>query len=103
MAAPFLTPKLQSVLKGRDILHFADNQGANCVAIKGYSSAPDLARIASVVHLRIAHLQARWWISFVASSANPADAPSRGDFSNLLSRGARRFDFVFPSLKSWKD
>jgi hypothetical protein len=103
MAAPFLTPELQSTLRGRDILHFADNQGANCVAIKGYSSAPDLARIVSAVHLRIALLQARWWISFVASAANPADAPSRGDFTELHAKGARRLDFVFPSLKSWTD
>jgi len=68
MAAPFLTPELQSTLRGRDILHFADNQGANRVAIKGYSSAPDFAV------MRIALLQTRWWISFVASAANPADA-----------------------------
>ena len=78
MAAPFLTPELRSILKGRNI------QGANCIAMKGYSSAPDLARIASVIHLHIAQLQARWWISIVASSPNPADAPSRGDFTEHL-------------------
>jgi hypothetical protein len=103
MAAPFMTPELKPMLKGRDVLHFADNQGANCVAIKGYSSAPDLARVVSAVHFRIAQLQVRWWIAFVPSAANPADAPSRGDFTALIARGARRLDFVFPSLESWTD
>ena len=38
------------------------------------------------------------WISFVHSAANPADALSRGDFTALLARGARRLKFMFPSV-----
>jgi len=101
MAAPFLSPELRDTLRGRDVLHFADNQGANCIAIKGYSSAPDLARIVSVVHLNIAKLQVRWWVAFVPSANDPADAPSKGDFAELEAAGAVRIDFSFPSLASW--
>ena len=101
MAGPLIAPQLASILRGKDILHFADNQGANFIAIKGYSSAPDLARIVSVAHHRLALLQAHWWVAYVPSAMNPADAPSRGDLSALQERGAIRIDFTFPSLDSW--
>ena len=103
MAAPFLTSGMESTLRGQDVLHFADNQGANCIAIKGNSSAPDLARIVSVAHVRISELQVRWWVAFVPSKANPADAPSRGDSSWLIQQGAVRLPFSFPSMSSWTE
>ena len=101
MAGPFLAPQLIPTLRRRDILHFADNMGANAIAIKGYSSSLDLARIVSITHFQVAQLQARWWVSFVPSEFNPADPPSRDDFQALQARNARRIDFLFPDMASW--
>ena len=97
----YACPELVRVFFRRDVIHFADNQAANGAAVKGYSKVPDLARVVSAMHVNIAKLQARWWLSFVKSESNVADAPSRGDLSWLQHAGATRLAFRFPSLEGW--
>jgi hypothetical protein len=98
----YVRPELVRVYFRRDVVHFADNQAANGAAVKGYSKVPDLARVVSAMHVNIAKLQARWWLSFVESESNVADAPSRGELSWLRKVGATRLTFRFPSLKGWE-
>ena len=98
----YVCPELVRVYFRRDVVHFADNQAANGAAVKGYSKVPDLARVVSAMHVNIAKLQARWWLSFVESESNVADAPSRGELSWLRKVGATRLTFRFPSLEGWE-
>jgi hypothetical protein len=71
------------LLAGRDILHFGDNSAANTSAIRGYSSAPDMARVVSALHLQWLRLRVRKWIEYVKSGANGSDDPSRGGVALL--------------------
>lgn len=104
LVAPYLSRELAPSFKGADVLHFADNTAANAAAIKGYSSAPDLAHLVASLHLTLARGPTRFWLEFVRSRANIADAPSRddGDLSLLESLGARRIPFTIPSLYGWE-
>ena len=101
LIAVYINPNLQDSLRGADVNHFADNTAANGAAIKGYSPAPDIARLVGAYHLRIARLGARIWIEYVPSAANIADMPSRGNFELVESIGAKRIPFIFLSLASW--
>jgi len=101
IAAPYFCPELQERLRDADVIHLADNQGANCAAIKGFSASPALARIVSALHIQLASLRARWWLEYVRSEVNLADDPSRGRFSWLLSQGATRVSFRIPNIRGW--
>jgi len=59
LIAVYINPSLQDDLRGADVNHFVDNTAANGAAIKGYSPAPDIARLVGAYHLRIAQLGAR--------------------------------------------
>ena len=87
--------------KGRDVLHLADNTAANCGVVSGGSRAPDMARIASAMRIRIARLGIRLWVDFVKSEANFADDPSRKCFKLLLEMGATEVKFVMPPYRVW--
>jgi hypothetical protein len=96
VVAPYFSPELQEVFRGRLVLHFADNQAANGAAVKGYSRALDLSRIVHSLHMRLSSLGIRLWIDYVRSAGNIADAPSRSDYQWLQQRGAQRVTFVIP-------
>ena len=91
-------------LKGRDVIHFIDNTGAIFGIAKGYSADLDSARLISVFHTLNAALGANVWFEYVASAANIADLPSRGELELLLSPqyGARPFDVVWPPTEAWE-
>jgi len=103
LIAPYLSEVLAPKLREADVLHFADNTAANAAAIKGYSSAPDLAHLVASLHLTFARGRTRFWLEFIRSKANPADAPSRedGDLSLIESLGAKRIPFRIPQLFGW--
>lgn len=104
-------PELQSTFAGADIVHFADNQTVNGIAVKNYSAAPDVGRMLSAYSLRLAALAARSWIHYVPSALNIADPPSRPpvpgrpEHYELLSLdlALERIDFVFPAAFSWTE
>jgi hypothetical protein len=77
-----------SRLKDRDVLHWVDNTSAIFGLYKGYSASEDSSRLIQIFHLLMAKLNFRTWWEYVASSANLADLPSRGDFVLLLQWGA---------------
>ena len=101
MAAYTSRPKQ---LRERDVIHFIDNTGAIFGITKGYSADLDSARLISVFHTLNAALGANVWFEYVASAANIADLPSRGELELLLSPqyGARPFDVVWPLTEAWE-
>ena len=72
---PYLS--LPEVFNRADVLHWVDNTSAVAASTKGYSGAPDSARIVHALHATIEGLCARVWFEYVRSKANPSDAPSR--------------------------
>jgi len=100
-AAPYSAPELQARLRGRSILHCADNQSANQAFTRGYSSSPDIAHIISGAHSSIVKLGARFWLLYTQSGPNLADMPTRGGCSFVeLHTGARRIPFTMSSFSS---
>ena len=77
LVAPYISEELSDCFLDADVLHFADNTAANAAATKGYSAAPDLAHPVARLHLSLARNRTRFWLEFVRSRANLADAPSR--------------------------
>jgi hypothetical protein len=101
IAAPYICPELIELFRGRDVIHFGDNKGADAVAVKGYSPCQDLARIVSGFYLQVARLQIRMWVEYVSTHLNIADQPSHGNLDKMKSWGAQEVTFVYPSLDGW--
>ena len=88
--------------RDRDVIHFIDNAGALAILAKGYSKDEDCGRMTHFYHAIAAALQSRVWFEYVASGANIADLPSRGEFAKLRELGSVEFKIVWPDLgKSW--
>ena len=77
---PYLS--LAPRLAGKRVIHWIDNSSAVAALSKGYSSAPDSARLVHAFHATAAGLGCACWFEYVKSSANPADVPSREDLSD---------------------
>ena len=97
--APFFT--VPEVFAGREVLHFIDNTAAVFGIAKGYSSKPDSAKIIHAFHALNSRVAANIEFRWVASEANIADLPSRGDFALLSQWGAARHQLVVPSVDVW--
>ena len=69
------------VLEGQLVIHWVDNQGVLWNATHGSSREPGCSALTHLASLCQARLRCRVWYEYVASKANPADAPSRGDYS----------------------
>ena len=80
--APYLS--VPDMLRGRRVIHWIDNTSAVAASTKGYSKAPDSARIVHALHMRIASIRARVWFEYVRTKANVADEPSRVDLSGTV-------------------
>ena len=65
------------------ILHFVDNQGVIWNLVEATSTDPGCAGMAHSTALMQARLSCRVWYEYVASDANVADLPSRGDFAYI--------------------
>jgi hypothetical protein len=102
VAAVYESPQIASRIAGRDVLHWIDNTSALYSAVKGYSGAPDIARVVSMLQSRWLHLRIYPWLEFVKSEANLSDDPSRGRVADLLRAGMQRVPFVFPSPAQWQ-
>ena len=72
------------VVANRLVLHWVDNQGVLWNAAHGSSREPGCSALTHLTSLRQAQLRCRVWYEYVASKANPGDAPSRGDFSYVV-------------------
>ena len=94
--APYMSCPGQ--LRGRDVIHFIDNTGALFGLTKGYYGEVDGARLVHAFHATTAAIDSNVWFEWVASVANIADLPSRGEFDKLLEMGAVRVPCVIPSI-----
>ena len=88
-------------LRGRDVIHWIDNQGAIAALVKGYSRAPDSVQILHAFVVFTMALGLAIWFEYVPSAANIADLPSRLDFVLLQSMGAVEVPFIFPPFPAW--
>ena len=100
-AAAYYT--LATWLRERDVLHFIDNTAAVCGIAKGYSSKCDSARITCIhtYHALNVDVQAQVHFEWVASEANIADLPSRGQFELLAEFGSRAVPLRVPPISDW--
>ena len=74
-------------LRGEQVIHWIDNESAVYSLVKGYSRAPDSARVVNLFHGCVAQLEVTPWIEYVQSDDNIADLPSRGEFELLRALG----------------
>ena len=80
------------LFRERRALIFVDNDAARHAIIKGASPSGPSAILVDAFWTMEAELGAFSWIERVPSPSNPADAPSRLQFAELLRRGARLRD-----------
>ena len=98
--APYYS--LAPYLKGRRVIHWIDNTAALAGVAKGYSSKPDSARIIHAFHALGVTLKAQVHFEYVASEANVADLPSRGEFEYLEHNlGSTLVPLLIPPLDTW--
>ena len=110
MLTPFTTYPAR--LAGRRVIHFVDNAVALSGMVHGYARDADLAVMVNAYHLMSTALRARPYLDYVASKANIADLPSRGEYGvpRMLGANARPDAMTVPPyawlsgpLYSWYD
>ena len=67
----------RSLLEGRDIVWFIDNEAAASSMIRGGSAEGDVNDIAEATHLLLHRLGCRMWVEWIDSGSNPSDGASR--------------------------
>ena len=88
-------------LKGLSPIHWIDNTSAIAALVKGYSGAPDSARLLHAFKAYAFGFGVDPWFQWVPSKANIADMPSRHDLSLLEELGAIKREVVFPPFPAW--
>jgi hypothetical protein len=101
LAAVLAYTTFGDLLRDRKLTHWIDNTGALSAMIKGYARAADLARIVFAFAALNLGLTCSPWFEYIASAANIADLPSRGDFELLHELGAVKRELVYPPLAAW--
>jgi len=84
-------------IRGRDVIHFVDNDSARYALIKGSSPCLESAWLVQSFWTDESETDCRSWIARVPSRSNIADGPSRGDRSEC--------ERIFPHIKwlEWTD
>jgi hypothetical protein len=95
LAVPVALKTWEARLAQRDVVFFVDNDPAKDSLIHGISSSTQSSELVRYTRLACARLGTGAWYERVASPSNIADDPSRGEYSLLLSLGAKR---VAPSI-----
>ena len=67
----------RSLLEGRDIVWFIDNEAAASSMIRGGSAEGDVNDIAEATHVLLHRLGCRMWVEWIDSGSNPSDGASR--------------------------
>ena len=65
------------ILRSRKVLFFGDNTSSLSAVVHGYSSSPELGRLANATHMSMAELKTDVFFAYVPTDANVADIPSR--------------------------
>ena len=84
-------------IKGRDVIHFVDNDRARIALIKGASPCFESAWLVQSFWTDESESDCRSWIARVPSRSNIADGPSRGDRAEC--------ERLFPQIQwlTWSD
>ena len=113
MIAPILALEtFKERLIGADVIILIDSEAVEAALIKGYSSKEDLCDLISVFWDLVFEIKARVFIDRVATDANPADWPSRGDLvrgekaawifqEGCVAGRARRLNFEIRPIGAW--
>lgn len=88
MAGPVAVSTWHNKLRGRQVIHFVDNDSAAAGLVRGYSPKADSSPLIGHYWLHAACSQVSMYIERVESKSNLADGPSRLDFQQLQSWGA---------------
>ena len=84
---------------------FIDSNPARQCVDKASSKQPDLNQLTGMLWYTAGKMLKRYWCQYVSSSANLADAPSRGNFSIVTQLGARiihtNFGECTLAVESW--
>ena len=78
---------MERKIRGRLVLHFIDNDAARFSLIKGTSPTLESAWLAGLLWEHDRNIDVHPWYERVPSASNPADYPSRGDFTFLKPEG----------------
>ena len=98
MIAPVVALKtFHDRLFGADLILLIDSEAVEAALIKGYSSKEDLCELISVFWDLAFQLRIRVSIDRIATDANPADWPSRGDLSIGEAAGWATVKAVWPA------
>ena len=98
MLAPIIALEtFRDRLYGADIILLIDSETVEAALVKGYSSKEDLCDLISVFWDLAFQLRVRVFIDRVATDANPADWPSRGDLSIGEAAGWNSVKAVWPA------
>ena len=87
-------------LRGRRVLIFIDSDSARQALVKGSSPSGASAHLAGAAVMHDALAGSTAWYARVPGVSNPADAPSRLEFSALAAAGGRR---QRPSRAQWAE
>ena len=82
-------------------MHWIDNTSAIVALCKGYSAAPDSARILQACAVLRLNLDCPIWFQWVPSKANIADLPSRREYGLLRELGSVEVALVLPPFERW--
>ena len=102
LAAVAATWHCRTMLQGRDVLLFVDNEAAAVALVKGSAGCPDAAAAVAVAHAMWAGMGARVWIEWVDSESNPADGPSR-DGVGCMYCAAHGWSVEAPQQPPWEE
>ena len=88
LAAPFAFSTWSSRLSLRPVILFIDNDSAASNLVKGYSQKEDSTAIVGLFWLMVSSMKCHLYIDRVESKSNPADGPSRNDFTFVRGIGS---------------
>ena len=85
LAGPLALQTWSPNLRGRQIIHFVDNDAAASSLVKGYSPKADSCALAGSYWILAAKHEIESYIDRVESKSNLADGPSRVNFDLMAS------------------
>jgi hypothetical protein len=92
---------LPELFVNKKVLHFIDNTSAVAGLLRGYSAVEDSARIVHAFWALATGLGLVAYFEYVKSSANVADAPSRGEYDTLHKLGSVERACLIPPAAAW--
>ena len=84
MSGPSEQHTYEDVLRDEDVMSFVDNQGALGILVSGSSSDQPMGRLSHEVAKAQQDARSRFFYEYVASAANIADWPSRGELDRSV-------------------